>query len=122
MMNQSIKDQLSSLVYSTEKGRVCPECGEAECVCQQRKSQQVLGDGNVKIRRESKGRKGKGVTLVEGLALNAEGLKDLAKALKTHCGCGGAVKEGVIEIQGDKRDAVKAFLDNRGIKAKLAGG
>lgn len=121
-MSQSFKDQLSSLVYSTEKGRVCPQCGEADCVCQQRKSETVLGDGNVKIRRESKGRKGKGVTLVEGLALNADELKDMAKALKTHCGCGGAVKQGVIEIQGDKRESAKAFLEKRGIKAKLAGG
>lgn len=121
-MNQSIKDQLSSLVYSTDKGRLCPECGEAQCVCQQRKASEVLGDGNVRIRRESKGRKGKGVTLIEGLALNAEQLKELAKAMKTHCGCGGAVKQGTIEIQGDKRESVKDFLDNRGIKAKLAGG
>ncbi|GGG56472.1 translation initiation factor [Pseudohongiella nitratireducens] len=121
-MSQSLKDQLSSLVYSTEKGRLCPECGESECVCQQRKAETVLGDGNVKIRRESKGRKGKGVTLVEGLAMNADELKTLAKALKTHCGCGGAVKAGVIEIQGDKREAAQAFLAQRGIKAKLAGG
>lgn len=80
------------------------------------------GDGNVKVRRETKGRKGKGVSLIEGLAMNAAELEALAKQLKTRCGSGGAVKNGIIEIQGDHRPVIIEFLKARGIAAKLAGG
>lgn len=81
-----------------------------------------MGDGNVKVRRETKGRKGKGVSLIEGLAMTAAELDALAKQLKTRCGSGGAVKNGVIEIQGDHRPVIIGFLKSKGIAAKLAGG
>lgn len=80
------------------------------------------GDGNVKVRRETKGRKGKGVSLIEGLAMNAAELDALAKQLKTRCGSGGAVKNGIIEIQGDHRPVIIEFLNSKGIRARLAGG
>ena len=72
--------------------------------------------------RQTKGRKGKGVTLINGLPLAAKELKNLAKVLKQKCGCGGAVKNGIIEIQGDHRDILEQELVTRGYKVKRAGG
>ena len=113
----------SRLVYSTEKGKMCPECGQpaGHCACRpaDRKSS---GDGTVRVLRETKGRKGKGVTVITGLPLPAHELKDLARRLKQACGSGGTVKEGTIEIQGDHRDRLLEELAKRGIKAKRAGG
>jgi len=108
------------LVYSTAQGRMCPDCGKpkAECVCGQ--AQAPKGDGNIRVGREV--RKGAGVTVVSGLPLAGEALKALAKALKSSCGSGGTVKEGVIEIQGDHRDKVLEELAKRGWKGKRSGG
>lgn len=80
------------------------------------------GDGIVRIRRESKGRGGKAVTVITGLPGDAEALKARAKALKQRCGVGGAVKQGQIEIQGDQRNTIKAVLEAEGLVVKLAGG
>ena len=114
------------LVYSTENGRVCPDCKNplASCRCQQlrRSEQHKPGDGFVRLRRETKGRKGKGVTLVDGLPLSADELAALAKTLKNRCGSGGTVKDGMIEIQGDHRATLQSFLQDAGYKVKLAGG
>ena len=80
------------------------------------------GDGIVRIQRETKGRKGKGVTLLIGILLAPAELKKLAKELKQKCGVGGAVKEGVIEIQGDVRDQLFEEMKQRGFKVKKSGG
>jgi translation initiation factor 1 len=111
-------------VYSTAQGRLCPDCGKAiaACICRQREKQVVKGDGLVRISRETKGRGGKGVTLIKGLPLAEDALKELASKLKQTCGTGGTVKDGVIEIQGDHREKLCAYLQNAGYKAKLAGG
>lgn len=103
----------SRLVYSTETGRI----DEPKAVAQRPK-----GDGIVRIQRQTSGRKGKGVCLVTGVDLPDVDLEKLAAELKKKCGCGGAVKEGVIEIQGDKRDLLKTLLEAKGMKVKLAGG
>jgi translation initiation factor 1 len=79
-------------------------------------------DGIVRIHRESKGRGGKGVSIIKGLGLPADELKTLAKALKKRCGVGGAVKQWNIEIQGDQREVLKEELQKRGFEVKLAGG
>jgi len=122
----SLKDQLSGLVYSTEKGQLCPGCGEAvdACVCDELSDQQRLDslDGVVRIRRETSGRKGKGVTTISGIPLPEKELKALAKKLKKTCGTGGALKEGIVEIQGDHREKLKAVLEKEGFTVKLAGG
>lgn len=112
------------IVFSTEEGRMCPDCGKPidECVCSQREKEAVKGDGNVRIGRQTKGRKGKGVTTITGLPLNADELKKLAKELKQKCGCGGTVKNGTIEIQGDNRDTVLEQLKKKGYDAKKSGG
>ncbi len=79
-------------------------------------------DGVIRIRLESKGRRGKPVTIVSGLSLSVTELKNTAKQLKVLCGAGGAIKEDCIEIQGDKRELIKAFFESRNETAKLAGG
>ena len=116
--------QQSRPVYSTATGRLCPSCGKAAsaCVCREQQKHQVKGDGIVRIGRETKGRGGKGVTLITGLPLAEEPLKELASKLKQTCGTGGTVKDGVIEIQGDHREKLCAYLLKVGYKAKLAGG
>ncbi|MFA0312494.1 translation initiation factor Sui1 [Vibrio splendidus] len=102
-----------SLVYSTETGRIKPE---------EEKVQRPKGDGIVRIKKETKGRKGKGVSIVTGLDLDDAPLKLMAAELKKVCGCGGSVKDGNIEIQGDARDKLKAHLEKKGYKVKFAGG
>lgn len=122
----SLQDQLSRLVYSTEKGQLCSECGEAveACICSELDDQKRLNDldGIVRIRRETSGRKGKGVTTVTGIPLPEAELKTLAKKLKKSCGTGGALKDSVVEIQGDHRDKLKSLLEKEGFTVKLAGG
>ena len=80
------------------------------------------GDGVARVRRETKGRGGKTVTTVSGVELASDGLRALAKELKRRCGTGGAVKDGVIEIQGDHRTTIVAALEERGYEGRLAGG
>ncbi|MFN1600163.1 stress response translation initiation inhibitor YciH [Vibrio harveyi] len=102
-----------TLVYSTETGRIKPE---------EEKIERPKGDGIVRIQRQTKSRKGKGVCIVTGLDLDDAPLKLLAAELKKVCGCGGSVKDGSIEIQGDARDKIKAHLEKKGMTVKLAGG
>ena len=78
--------------------------------------------GRVKVRRETGGRRGKTVTTVSNIPLNDLEIKELAGKLKKRCGVGGSAKDGVIEIQGDHRDAVMAVLTAEGLDAVLAGG
>ena len=113
----------SRLVYSTAHGRMCPKCGWPvdNCACS-KKDSIPKGDGIVRVGRETKGRKGKGVTIITGIPLAGEELKRLASELKNKCGTGGTVKDGVIEIQGDHRDMLVSELIKRGYKAKKSGG
>ena len=101
------------LVYSTQTGRIQNN---------EQTKPSTKTDGIVRIRRETKGRKGKGMTIVTGLDLPEKALKDLCSQLKKMCGTGGALKNGVIEIQGDNRDKIKATLEQLGHNVKLAGG
>jgi len=118
------KDKISGLVYSTDHGRMCPACGNPtdQCLCNQESSDISSGDGIVRVGRETKGRKGKGVTLITGVPLSAAELKRFARELKARCGCGGTVKDGVIEIQGDHRDKLTEVLRSKGWTVKQSGG
>ena len=111
-------------VYSTDRGAICGVCAKPvkSCSCAADSRARVAGDGNVRVRRETKGRGGKTVTTIAGLALNADELKVLLSDLKRRHGGGGALKDGVIELQGDHCDSVIAELAKRGIKSKRAGG
>ena len=111
------------LVYSTERGLVCPKCRlpAGKCGCR-KETAAPSGDGVIRVRRETKGRGGKTVTSVSGVPLAGDALLHLASELKRRCGTGGTVKDGVIEIQGDHREAIVGELSRRGFTAKLAGG
>jgi translation initiation factor 1 len=112
------------LIYSTDGGRMCPECRQplAACVCKTAAKTLPAGDGVVRVSRETKGRGGKSVTLVKGLALDPLALALLGKQLRTACGSGGTVKDGVIEVQGDHCERVIEALKKAGHNAKKAGG
>lgn len=103
----------STLVYSTEVGRIKQE---------KVKEMRSKGDGIVRIQRQTSGRKGSAVCVITGLDITADELKKLAAEMKKRCGCGGSIKNGTIEIQGDKRDILKSLLEQKGFKVKLAGG
>lgn len=119
----SQKNPDTRLVYSTDGGRLCPQCQRklTHCVCGDSKPV-ANGDGIVRLHRETKGRGGKAVTLVKGLPLSDDALKTLASQLKKKCGVGGATKDGVIEIQGDQRTLLKTELEKLGYVVKIAGG
>ncbi len=114
----------SRLVYSSETGRVRPSKSKATSASTTAatSASTAASDGIVRIHRSTKGRKGKGVCLIVGLPLSGPELKALAKKLKRTCGTGGAVKEGVVEIQGDHRERLKGELEKLGYRVKLAGG
>jgi translation initiation factor 1 len=118
-----MKKKLSGLVYSTEHGRICPGCSRpvAACTCKA-KSTATKSDGIVRVGRETKGRKGSGVTTITGLSLGPAELKELGSQLKKKCGTGGTVKDGVIEIQGDHRDFLIEALQQLQYTVKRAGG
>lgn len=116
------KKSSGGLVYSTEFGRACPDCRQPAAECRCHEPQLPAGDGIVRVSRESKGRGGKVVTLVSGVPLAGAELKTLAKELKQKCGVGGALKDGIIEIQGDQRELLAAELSKRGFTVKKAGG
>jgi translation initiation factor 1 len=113
---------LGGLVYSTEVGRTCPVCRQPIAACACKAPQRPAGDGVVRVSRETKGRAGKGVTLVRGVPADDAALAALGKQLKAACGSGGTVKDGVIEVQGDHVERVMSALQAQGFKVKRAGG
>ena len=110
----AVKDD-PNLVYSTDVGKISAKPA-AKAVAE------AFADGAVRIRRETKGRGGKTVLTISGLTGSNEQLNALCSELKKKCACGGAVKDGVIEIQGDKREQVTAVLQQKGYQVKQAGG
>lgn len=113
----------SALVYSTDTGRICPDCGQPVALCRCKEpAARPAGDGVVRVSRETKGRGGKAVTLIKGLPMGDAELVALGKQLKAQCGTGGTVKEGVIEIQGDHVARIVQALTSKGLKAKAIGG
>jgi translation initiation factor 1 len=114
---------MAKLVYSTDRGRICPTCGwpadNCQCSSRHARSNEAVPDRVVaKLRMEKKGRGGKTVTVVYGLPNNAEFLKTLCGELKRACGCGGATTEDGVELQGDLRDRVRAHLERKGYVVK----
>lgn len=122
-MNSVRKSTSSGLVYSTEHGRMCPTCRKPvkDCACS-RQSTPSRSDGIVRIRLETRGRGGKGVTVITGVPLNESELVKYAKQLKQRCGTGGTVKNDTIEIQGDHRDLIMSELTKMGWIVKKSGG
>jgi translation initiation factor 1 len=117
----------SRLVYSTGTGRICPQCRKpaAECACRKKrtgKAPAVPPDGTIRIRRETKGRKGKTVTVAAGFDPEADPLDLVAKRLKRLCGSGGSVKNGDVIIQGDHRDKIRTHLEGLEHSVRFSGG
>lgn len=108
-------DSNSRVVYSSDTGRVTHNKPSS-------KPAAPPADGTVRLQRQTKGRGGGTVIVISGLPLTAAQIKELAGTLKKRCGCGGTVKDGVIEIQGDHRDTLLGELKSRGYTVKLAGG
>jgi len=119
----SIHNQNSKIVYSTDHGNMCPTCSKQikKCTCRNINKTKKT-DGIIRVGRSTKGRKGKGVTIITGLPIPANDLKNLTKKLKQRIGAGGTVKNGMIEIQGDHRSIVVEELKKIGYTAKLSGG
>lgn len=117
------RDTNSTLVYSSESGMVKQSSATAD---NRNKKQQpsapLPADGTVRLQRQTKGRGGGTVIVITGIPLPEPALKELAGTLKKRCGCGGTVKNGIVEIQGDHRDLLLNELQGRGYRVKLAGG
>ena len=113
----------SHLVYSTDGGRMCPDCRQPmdRCACRQTPVRPAT-DGTVRVSCESKGRGGKSVTIVRGLPTDPLLLAQIGKELRTACGSGGTVKDGAVEVQGDHTVLVMAVLTAKGWTVKQAGG
>jgi translation initiation factor 1 len=109
------QQQSSTLVYSTDNGTIAADKPE-------KTSGTAFSDGHLRIKRETKGRNGKAVITIAGLAESHDKLTELAALLKKKCGCGGSVKDGIIEIQGDQREVISQELTKLGYKFKFAGG
>lgn len=114
------------LVYSTDQGRMCPQCARPlnDCQCKKASAKKSASnsDGIVRLQRQTQGRGGKVVTTISGIDLADDDLKQLAKKLKQFCGSGGTINDGVIEIQGDHRNILKPQLERLGYSVKMAGG
>lgn len=111
------------LVYSTELGRTCPDCRQPLAECRCAANRPAPGhSGPVVVGRETRGRKGSGVTVISGLPLDGAALAELARELKKHLGSGGTVRDDRIEIQGDKRDRIVQELSKRGFDVRRSGG
>lgn len=105
----------SQLVYSTASGKISQSA-------ENKPTATAYPDGAVRIRRETKGRGGKAVLTISGIDRPFDELTKIAATLKKKCACGGAIKDGIIEIQGDKRDLVAQTLQQLGFTTKWAGG
>lgn len=105
-------EERSTLVFVSGIGRIKEE---------KPKAVRPQGDGVVRIQLKRLGG-GKMASVVTGVPLDEDDLKDLARSLKQKCGVGGSVKDFNIEIQGDKRNVIKAELEKKGYTVKLSGG
>jgi translation initiation factor 1 len=116
-----VKDPNVRLVYSSERGRICDQCGwpTGDCKCSVATGEEpVPARVTAKLRTEKKGRGGKTVTVVYALPRNSVFLKELCQDLKRACGTGGAVVDDTVEIQGDLRDRARRLLVDRGFVVK----
>lgn len=110
----SLQEQLQKLGFQQTETQLEDACDNTNTVVD---TSQV-----VRLQRQTKGRKGKGVTVIFDLPQHPKLLADYASQLRKTCGVGGAVKDGTIELQGDQREKAKLWLEQHGFKVKLAGG
>lgn len=116
---------MSQIIYSTDPALQCPDCGKQAGRCRCKKSasnSNNAASGKVLVQRETKGRKGKGVTIVKGIPLAEDEIKALAKKLKKVCGSGGTIKNGILEVQGDHCEQIIKYLSQYPWTIKRSGG
>ena len=102
---------------------LCPKCKQLKAICTCSSEPPTPSTSTVvRVGRETKGRGGKGVTIISDLPLDENGITELATKLKTRLGTGGTVKDGRIEIQGDHRDRIIQELEGLGYRVKRTGG
>lgn len=116
------RNNSGGLVYSTDSGRMCPVCRLAIADCRCGAKPAPVGDGTIRVSRETKGRGGKTVTIVRGADGDAAQIATLGRQLRSACGSGGTVKDGVIEVQGDHADRIVELLRSQGRTVKRCGG
>ncbi len=117
-----MKTRSGGLVYSTDVGRTCPACRQSTALCSCKQSKPLTKtDGIVRVSLDSKGRGGKSVTVIKGVALDAAELALLGKQLRSACGAGGTTKDGVIEVQGDHTASLVAALEKLQFKVRHVG-
>jgi len=114
-----MKRDIDPVVYSTDGShrKTCSGCGQQSCVCPV-EADIIPSETTLSLRLEKKGRGGKTVTVVGNLPPNESYFAGLTRKLKSHCGAGGALKEGGMEIQGDHREKVGAYLEQMGFKVR----
>jgi len=114
--------QENPLLYSTDGShlRACADCGRHPCVCPAPPAI-VPARTLLRLRLDTKGRRGKAVTVVDGLPSHPARGADLLRQLKTHCGTGGTLKDGALQLQGDQRDKAQAFLERLGFTVRRSG-
>ena len=115
-----MRSKTGGLVYSTDSGRMCPVCRQAMAQCACKAQPITVGDGVVRVSLQTKGRGGKSVTLVKGLLLDEVAIAILGKQLRTACGSGGTVKDGIVEVQGDHVTLITTLLQKQGFNLKLS--
>lgn len=122
-------DTNTRLVYSSDDGIVSGYYGNKKETKNSKNTKNkstkpiaIKNDGIVRVQRDSKGRRGKTATIITGIPGTADTLTDIAATLKKKCGTGGSAKDGIIVIQGDKRDVIVEELKAQGFTVKIAGG
>ena len=110
-------------VYSTDPSwkAACPKCGRTPCACTVEAADEPRQAEPLRLS-FARGAKGSGVTRIERLAANPRHKLDLLRRFKQRLGCGGAVKGGALEIQGDRREWIEKELITMGYKVKRVGG
>jgi len=126
-IKHEVMDLTARLIRGGERQKppppdLCPQCRRPVSTCTCQPSQPVPRNVTVRVGRETKGRRGKGVTTVSDLPLDERGLLELAAQLKQRLGTGGTIKDGRIEIQGDQRERISTELEGLGYRVIRAGG
>ena len=106
------------LVYSSDPD-FCTVCGRSPCGCEDKKRRRQPEPVRIEFKR---GGKGSGMTRIERLNLHPRLKEHMLKKFKKRFGCGGTIKEGTLEIQGDRRDIVQSELEKDGYKIRRIGG
>ena len=122
LVEKEVMDLIARLISGGKRGDSPAQQDEPTEPTASEKKEAKANGSVVRVGRETKGRRGKGVTTVSDVLLDEAGMQELASTLKQTCGTGGTVKDGRIEIQGDQRRRISSALENMGYRIKRVGG